>query len=202
MKKRKLEVFKSKLIQEKNSVLETINLIDENSGLKQEFSTELSLYDNHPADIATELFMEGQNINLKNNGKNMLYKIENALEKINSSGYGVCDKCGKKINFDRLSVLPYASNCIECENKKSIDNFIEQGTNKHYTFGRTFKDDSESEPVNFDGEDSWQSVNDYNVVPKDPSYGTGDYIGLVDEDEIGVVEDVEKISYEYYRKQL
>lgn len=202
MRNQQKEAFKSKLLEAKYDVLETINLIEENMGDKEEFSTELSLYDNHPADIGTEMFMIGQSINLKNNGENILYKVEGALEKIETDRYGICEDCDKKIAKERLDVLPYALKCIECENKNTESGYLEQGTNEHYTFGRTFKDDSECEALSFDGEDSFQSVNDYNVVPKDPSFGTGDYIGLVDEDEIGAVEEVEKISEEYYKQQL
>lgn len=202
MKKQIIEQFKYKLLKEKDDVLEALDLMGKNIGDKEEFSTELSTYDNHPADIGTELFMVGQSINLKNNEENILYKIDNALDKIKTSNYGICEDCGKKITRERLDILPYASKCIRCEGGNTNGGYLMQSTNDYFNFGRTFKDDEKDSPVNFDGEDSWQSVNDYNVVPNDPSYGTGDYIGLVDEDEIGVVEEVEKISDEYYREQL
>lgn len=189
MKKPSKHKFKSKLLESKYDVMETIHSLDENMDYDNEFSTELSYYDNHPADMGTELFMKGQNINLKNNGENILYKIKNALEKIETNKYGVCESCSGKIDIDRLEILPYASKCMRCESENDHDTFVEQGTNKCYTFGRAFKD-------------SFQSVNDYNIVPKDPSFSTGDYIGLANEDEIGIVEDVEKISEEYYREQL
>lgn len=202
MKKQIINQFKIRLLEEKHSTLESIDLMDKNIGNKEEFSTELSTYDNHPADIGTELFMIGQSISLKNNAENILYKIDSALDKVKTEDYGICEDCGKNIDKDRLDILPYALKCIKCEYDNSEDPFMGQITNEYFTFGRTFTEESESNPVIFDGEDSWQSVNDYNVVAKDPSFSTGDYIGLVDEDEIGAVEEVEKISEEYYKKQL
>lgn len=202
MKKQKLEEFKVRLLKEKNHTLESLNLMKEIVGDREEFSKELSTYDNHPADIGTELFMLGQNIALENNSENILYKIENALDSIKSKNYGVCEACRQKIDMDRLNVLPYASKCLQCESEYDNDSFLGQETNRYFNFSRTFADDEKSSPVIYDGEDTWQDVNECNIVKKDPSYGTMDYVGLVDEDELGCVEEVEKISEDYYRKQL
>ena len=202
MKKQKLEEFKVRLLEEKNDTLRSLNLMGENIGNREEFSTELSTYDNHPADIGTELFMLGQNIVLENNSENILYKIENALDNIKTNDYGVCEDCKQKIDLNRLHALPYACKCMKCESKDNNDSFAGQETNKYFNFSRTFTDEERSRPVIYDSEDTWQEISECNIVKKDPSYGTMDYVGLVDEDEIGCVEEVEKISEDYYKKQL
>ncbi|MBI4999343.1 TraR/DksA C4-type zinc finger protein [Candidatus Gottesmanbacteria bacterium] len=33
-------------------------------------------------------------------------------------GYGICERCGKMIDTDRLAVMPAAELCLECEKKK------------------------------------------------------------------------------------
>lgn len=40
--------------------------------------------------------------------------IHAALTKIGAGTYGVCSKCGKAINPDRLEVLPAAAFCMPC----------------------------------------------------------------------------------------
>jgi hypothetical protein len=61
-------------------------------------------------------------------------------------------------------------------------------------FGRSFTDNSVEDKVEFDGEDTWESVNEYNVRMSDNEFG--------EDESVGYVEDVEQISNEQYRKQL
>ncbi len=44
-----------------------------------------------------------------------LASIENALERMRVGQYGLCEGCDNKIPFARLSALPYATLCIECQ---------------------------------------------------------------------------------------
>lgn len=44
-----------------------------------------------------------------------LKDINSALEKIKKGKYGICDKCGKEINEERLKVNPGAKFCISCK---------------------------------------------------------------------------------------
>lgn len=47
-----------------------------------------------------------------------LVRIRKALTKIRIGKYGVCERCGKMIDTDRLAVMPSAELCLECEKKK------------------------------------------------------------------------------------
>jgi DnaK suppressor protein len=47
--------------------------------------------------------------------------IENALERMRTGHYGSCEGCGNKIPFARLSALPYATLCIECQREAERD---------------------------------------------------------------------------------
>ena len=44
-----------------------------------------------------------------------LASIENALERMRSGQYGVCEGCARKISMARLDALPYATMCIDCQ---------------------------------------------------------------------------------------
>ncbi|MGC3966810.1 MAG: TraR/DksA family transcriptional regulator [Pirellulales bacterium] len=50
-----------------------------------------------------------------------LANIENALERMRDGQYGVCEGCNGKIPFARLSALPYATLCIECQREAERD---------------------------------------------------------------------------------
>jgi len=44
----------------------------------------------------------------------LLLDIERALKKMETGAYGICEKCGRKINKKRLRVLPEAKFCSKC----------------------------------------------------------------------------------------
>lgn len=44
-----------------------------------------------------------------------LASIENALERMRTGHYGVCEGCSQKIPMARLNALPYATLCIDCQ---------------------------------------------------------------------------------------
>jgi len=41
--------------------------------------------------------------------------IDSAIGRIEQGKYGLCMKCGKKIPRERLTAIPYALLCIECQ---------------------------------------------------------------------------------------
>ncbi len=199
------EHFKRRLIEEKKKLLITMNKMKNSAelGSMDEYYTELSSYDNHPADLGTEMFMMEHDKGLRDKLNDTLYEIEISLEAIEKGEYGVCVQCGKKIDEERLDLIPYVKLCLECSNKK-IDlkdkmDFRSEEEDSISAFSN-YKDGKDLNA--FDREDSYQEVARYNKVSKDPSHGTGDFLGVFDEDNSGVVEDVEKISKEYYEDTL
>lgn len=44
-----------------------------------------------------------------------LKEIKEALQKIKKGTYGICEKCGKEIEKERLKILPEAKFCSKCK---------------------------------------------------------------------------------------
>jgi RNA polymerase-binding transcription factor DksA len=44
-----------------------------------------------------------------------LKNVKDALEKLEENKYGVCEKCGKKIERERLEAVPEAKYCQQCK---------------------------------------------------------------------------------------
>lgn len=80
-----------------------------------ESGLELSDYDNHPADAASETFERTKNYALDENFKEIIESIDEALRKIEDGTYGICDRCSAPINAERLKAIPYATLCIHCQ---------------------------------------------------------------------------------------
>jgi DnaK suppressor protein len=57
-------------------------------------------------------------LRLKGREQRLLNKIEEALERIDSGGYGICDSCGENIKIPRLEARPVTTLCIECKTEQ------------------------------------------------------------------------------------
>lgn len=55
-----------------------------------------------------------------------LFEIDEALRKISESTYGICDDCGDQISEKRLSILPSATLCVNCQEDKEKLEAIEK----------------------------------------------------------------------------
>ncbi|HUW13184.1 MAG TPA: TraR/DksA C4-type zinc finger protein [Anaerolineae bacterium] len=70
---------------------------------------------NHMADDGTEAFEQAASLALRRNQERMLERVEHALGHMESGTYGLCERCGEKIDYARLEAIPYATRCINCK---------------------------------------------------------------------------------------
>ncbi|MGH7256401.1 MAG: TraR/DksA family transcriptional regulator [Nitrospirales bacterium] len=54
-------------------------------------------------------------IRLKEREQRLLKKIDEALNRITTQTYGICDACGGEIPYKRLKARPVTTLCIECK---------------------------------------------------------------------------------------
>lgn len=202
MNKEELTYYKNKLNQEKKRITDLINQLDDNgvTRFNAEVASELSFYDNHPSDIASETFEVEKGRALEANERALLDKIDDAVRAIDEGSYGKCQKCGKEIDKERLDFLPYALNCIECEDVVSTIKTYNSNQRivEESVIGNPFGHKSrygDKDEIGFDEEDSYQSVGRFNEIRNEPQY---EY----DYDDDNYVEEIEKISNEQYKNQL
>jgi DnaK suppressor protein len=89
--------------------------------LKKEdpFSDPNRINDNASADTdASEMSGHDRITALRQDIHKRMYYVKKALLKIKMGKYGICEKCGGKINKGRLMIEPTAELCINCEKKK------------------------------------------------------------------------------------
>jgi DnaK suppressor protein len=55
-----------------------------------------------------------------------LKRIQNALERLNETSYGICEECGAKISEKRLQVMPFAACCLECQENQEDQELSER----------------------------------------------------------------------------
>ena len=84
---------------------------------ESERANELSAYEDHPADLASETFEREKDLAIGESVEGMLHKVITALEKIERGTYGICDACGRPIRKARLKALPFATLCLDCQDR-------------------------------------------------------------------------------------
>ncbi len=121
MNKNKKEKFKKLLLEEKKKILKSLGINIESLKKEDGGNKEESLYNIHMADIATLMReQEKKAINATKELK-ILKLIDEALEKIYNDAYGVCEKCGEKIEEERLAFIPYCKLCIVCQREEDLE---------------------------------------------------------------------------------
>lgn len=68
-------------------------------------------------DDASEQFGHATTEALKREVERKLIQVRKALSLIKLGKYGICEKCKKMIDTDRLMVMPEATVCANCEKK-------------------------------------------------------------------------------------
>ena len=181
-----------------------------NTGTQGEYyPTELSSYDNHPAEIGSELFSVELNTALKVHEEHLLKEIHDALGRIDEGNYGKCEFCGKEISEERLEAIPYARLCIDCEEDKAIDPEILKNIRPNEErvldapMGRKYlnkREDDEHEGLdqfydlmNYGSSDSPQDLGGYHDYEE---YYTNEI------DKQGIVDDMDQVTNDEYKRQL
>jgi DnaK suppressor protein len=54
-------------------------------------------------------------LRLRGREQRLLKKIEEAIDRIDSGDFGICDVCGNEIGIKRLEARPVTTMCIECK---------------------------------------------------------------------------------------
>ena len=70
---------------------------------------------NHFADDATDIMEQERDLALISNLRERLRDADHALARMEEGTYGICERCGKPINPERLEALPTARLCIDCK---------------------------------------------------------------------------------------
>jgi DnaK suppressor protein len=78
---------------------------------------EQSGYDQHPADIGSEVFEHEKNQSLLEQVESELSEIDFAFQRLEGGDYGTCQACHERIPDERLDAMPAARFCIEDQAK-------------------------------------------------------------------------------------
>lgn len=105
----KLLVIRKKLLKQRQELLS-----EAEQTLNSKISTEKESFPD-PTDQAVAELDNNFLLKLRSREQKLLKKIDEAIARIDSGSYGVCESCGGEINVKRLEVRPVTTLCIECK---------------------------------------------------------------------------------------
>jgi DnaK suppressor protein len=78
-----------------------------------------------PADMAANAYTKELLVSMSDNDRQLLNLIDEALERMDDSGYGKCVRCGQPLPEKRLEAVPWARHCVKCQEMQERGLLIE-----------------------------------------------------------------------------
>lgn len=103
-----LNYFKDKLTEMRQS------LAHDSGVTLQDMQTESTLYPD-PSDRASLEAERITTLRIRDRERKLVVKVEEALERIQSGGFGLCESCEEPIGKARLEIRPVTTLCIQCK---------------------------------------------------------------------------------------
>ncbi|MCK4752454.1 MAG: TraR/DksA C4-type zinc finger protein [Planctomycetes bacterium] len=110
-----IEYFKQILLDKRREIVGDVNEIHDKALKKSRLdaSGDLSSMPIHMADIGTDNYEQEFALGLMDSERKLLKEIDDALQRIESKTYGICEATNKPITKARLEAKPWARYCVE-----------------------------------------------------------------------------------------
>lgn len=95
--------------------------LEEESASSDVYGGELSTVDQHPADVGTVAFERSKDVSILASLERRLSDVEDALGRIETGQYGVCQACGTPIGAERLMARPDVRFCLDDQERAERD---------------------------------------------------------------------------------
>ncbi len=115
MDQRKIKAFRGTLEEKKQQILEAFT---KNKSYGKEADGEPS---QDIADKAANSYTKEFLFSLSNSERQLLQQVDEALARIEARRYGVCASCEDALNLKRLQAVPWATLCIDCQEKQELE---------------------------------------------------------------------------------
>ena len=112
MDKRRLELYKKRLLERQEQLFETVSKTEQDGRRADEEPTQ------DVADKASSSYTKEFLFKKSNDDRFILHLIQEALDRMENGSYGVCVACGGEMQQKRLDAVPWARHCIECQQKQ------------------------------------------------------------------------------------
>ena len=74
-----------------------------------------------PTDRASMESNRNSVLRIRDRERKLIFKIQQALQRLDDGEYGICEECGEEIGIDRLKARPVTTLCIDCKSSQEIE---------------------------------------------------------------------------------
>lgn len=112
LNREQIEAFRGMLTEKRNEIVRRAE-----QTLKQDMTLDA---DDLPdeMDLASSEYLQAFTFRLRGREKNLLDKIQKALERIDDGTFGICEECEEPISAKRLEARPETTLCIRCKEEQ------------------------------------------------------------------------------------
>ena len=112
--KKKKDYFKEFLTQKLNSLLNEANrTVSGMTDQRESFPD--------PTDRATMESERNFTLRIRDRERKLIVKIKEALSRIETGAFGICEECGEDISEQRLNARPVTTLCINCKKSQESE---------------------------------------------------------------------------------
>lgn len=73
-----------------------------------------------PTDRASMESNRNSVLRIRDRERKLIFKIQEALQRLEAGEYGICEECGEDIGIERLKARPVTTLCISCKSNQEI----------------------------------------------------------------------------------
>ena len=73
-----------------------------------------------PTDRASMESNRNSMLRIRDRERKLIFKIQEALQRLENGEYGICEECGEDIAIDRLKARPVTTLCIDCKSIQEV----------------------------------------------------------------------------------
>src|SRR5688500_15611418 len=107
------DTARNRLEQERTRLTDSLATLEADAEAQKDSLSELSVVDEHQADIGTETFEREKDLSIIESVRGELDAIDAAFARIEAGTYGSCEVCHQPIPDERLDAVPAARFCVE-----------------------------------------------------------------------------------------
>jgi DnaK suppressor protein len=113
---------KARLLDLRDHFLDQMQSVAQDSLRSRAENNEASAVGQHQADAGSDAYEKDFALSLLSQEQDALYEIEEALKRIETGTYGVCEMSTKAIPHARLEAIPFARFTVECQQQLEKEN--------------------------------------------------------------------------------
>jgi DnaK suppressor protein len=117
---------RERLLALRDNILDSMNGVAKDTLRSRAEGSEASAFGMHQADAGSDAYDRDFALSLLSQEQDALYEIEEALKRVETGEYGVCEMSGKPIAHARLEAIPFARYTVECQAQIEKTNKIQR----------------------------------------------------------------------------